>query len=259
MIYAGLVLLAVGLADLVRRFVPARARWVTLGAGGVAIILFGALAAAPIAAVLAVAIAAAWVWVFPSGRDPRLSFWPAVALGLFAIAAVMAAPARAAAGIFGDRAALGPIGDVPFDLLVLGAGVGVVMLETGNEIVRAALSSERLPIDEVPVGEMAVPEASDSSGEPVPAASGAPATFRGGRLIGPLERVLVLMLTLALAYSLLAAMLAAKGIVRFPEISRDRASGARAEYFLVGSLVSWVVALSGAFLLWWAASVTGLR
>ena len=77
--------------------------------------------------------------------------------------------------------------------------------------------------------------------------------FKGGRLIGPLERTIVMILTLAAAYPLLAAMLAAKGIVRFPEISRDGETGARAEYFLVGSLVSWVIALSAAFLVWWAA------
>ncbi|WP_292791869.1 MULTISPECIES: hypothetical protein [unclassified Microbacterium] len=77
--------------------------------------------------------------------------------------------------------------------------------------------------------------------------------FKGGRLIGPLERVLVMILTLAAAYPVLAAMLAAKGIVRFPEISRDGETGARAEYFLVGSLVSWVIGLGAAFLVWWAA------
>ena len=79
------------------------------------------------------------------------------------------------------------------------------------------------------------------------------AGFQGGRLIGPLERILVMILTLAAAYPILAAMLAAKGIVRFPEISRDGETGARAEYFLVGSLVSWVIGLGAAFLVWWAA------
>ncbi|WP_431071824.1 hypothetical protein [Microbacterium phyllosphaerae] len=79
------------------------------------------------------------------------------------------------------------------------------------------------------------------------------AGFKGGRLIGPLERILVMILTLAAAYPILAAMLAAKGIVRFPEISRDGETGARAEYFLVGSLVSWVIGLGAAFLVWWAA------
>ncbi len=76
--------------------------------------------------------------------------------------------------------------------------------------------------------------------------------LKGGRLIGPLERLLVLSLTLAGMYPLVAAILAAKGIVRFPEISRDSAAGNSAEYFLIGSLVSWVLALAGAFLVWWA-------
>ena len=62
----------------------------------------------------------------------------------------------------------------------------------------------------------------------------------------------MLALTLAGMYPLVAAILAAKGIVRFPEISRDSAAGNRAEYFLIGSLVSWVLALAGAFLVWWA-------
>ncbi|WP_353116287.1 hypothetical protein [Microbacterium sp.] len=82
-----------------------------------------------------------------------------------------------------------------------------------------------------------------------------PGGFKGGRLIGPLERLLVFLLTLTTAYPLLAAMLAAKGIVRFPEISKDGVTGSRAEYFLVGSLVSWVMALGGAMLVWWAAHV----
>lgn len=96
------------------------------------------------------------------------------------------------------------------------------------------------------------------SDPPAPSAPEAPAVpggFKGGRLIGPLERLLVFLLTLTTAYPLLAAMLAAKGIVRFPEISKDGVTGSRAEYFLVGSLVSWVMALGGAMLVWWAAHV----
>ncbi|WP_235556755.1 hypothetical protein [Microbacterium sp. GCS4] len=101
--------------------------------------------------------------------------------------------------------------------------------------------------------------AGDPADDPLHLAAGSRAPrdpragFKGGRLIGPLERILVLILTLAAAYPILAAMLAAKGIVRFPEISRDGETGARAEYFLVGSLVSWVIALGAAFLVWWAA------
>ena len=115
------------------------------------------------------------------------------------------------------------------------------------------------PVSESPGAETSAVESSPVETAPGDATSGAAtprdprAGFQGGRLIGPLERILVMILTLAAAYPILAAMLAAKGIVRFPEISRDGETGARAEYFLVGSLVSWVIGLGAAFLVWWAA------
>ena len=50
------------------------------------------------------------------------------------------------------------------------------------------------------------------------------------------------------AYHVVAALMAAKGIVRFPEISADAKrddpvqAGTKAEEFLVGSLASWGLA-----------------
>ena len=117
-------------------------------------------------------------------------------------------------------------------MVVLVVGCLVFLLESGNAVVRIALRAE--------MGG----RAGDTEGETAP-------TLKGGRLIGPLERILVFVLTLSGAYTLLAAVLAAKGIVRFPEISRDRDDGDRAEYFLIGSLVSWVTSLAAAFLVWW--------
>ncbi len=74
--------------------------------------------------------------------------------------------------------------------------------------------------------------------------------LRGGRFIGPLERWLILLLTVTGQPTLIAALVAAKGIGRFPELSADRARGAKAEEFLVGSLVSWGCAgLAGLLLL----------
>jgi hypothetical protein len=66
--------------------------------------------------------------------------------------------------------------------------------------------------------------------------------FRGGRYIGPLERVAIAALLLVPAYPIVAALMAAKGIVRFPEIAADGSTGSRAEVFLVGSLLSWAMA-----------------
>ncbi len=86
-------------------------------------------------------------------------------------------------------------------------------------------------------------------------------TLRGGRVIGVVERLLIF--TLALAGQLTAAVVVAtaKGILRFPELqaARERAievvgEGRHAveapsqvdvitEYFLVGSLTSWLLAV----------------
>lgn len=66
--------------------------------------------------------------------------------------------------------------------------------------------------------------------------------FKGGRWIGPLERVLILLLAMGGEGIALAAVIAAKGVIRFPEISKDE-TGTKAEEFLVGSMTSWVPAI----------------
>lgn len=266
MILAANILLAVGVADLLRTHLRRSVQPIAFGVAAVVLLLLGAASESALPALAGIVVAVGWVFALPLRRRPRLGLWPAGILAAIAIAAVVWSPRSPALGVIGDSWILiAPIGPVPFELALLAAGIVVVLLETGNVIVRAALASEnaQLPAElsqtEAPTAEVPSPDATagaaPDTGAPVPAG---PATgFRGGRLIGPLERILVLMLTLVAAYPLLAAMLAAKGIVRFPEISRDRKSGAGAEYFLVGSLVSWVTALGGAFLLWWAAS-TGM-
>ncbi|MFJ4167658.1 hypothetical protein ACIPY5_19060 [Microbacterium sp. NPDC089698] len=276
MILAGLILLSVGLADVLRRFLRGRALWAGIAVAGVLVLVLAALGGAYLHAVAGLVVAALWVWLLPLDGRPRLSFWPAVLLAVLVVALVALMPARVMTGLFAGRWLATPFGPIGFDLLVLGLGVFAVLLETGNVIVRAALLGERAEIPEdvapereaagagagaggavvtglVPVPPGAVDPGTPTAPEPTPPMPAADHGFRGGRLIGPLERVLVLLLTLFAAYPLLAAMLAAKGIVRFPEISRDGVNGGRAEYFLVGSLVSWVVALGGALLLWWAA------
>jgi hypothetical protein len=79
--------------------------------------------------------------------------------------------------------------------------------------------------------------------------------LRGGRYIGVLERWLILGFALAGQPTAAALVVSAKGIVRFPELSATRGerasdddAGPRAidhvtEYFLLGSMSSWVVAL----------------
>ena len=70
-------------------------------------------------------------------------------------------------------------------------------------------------------------------------------TMRGGRWIGSLERILILLLASVEAPAAIAAIVAAKGVIRFPEISQDKA-GQKAEEFLIGSFASWILAVLGA-------------
>ncbi|WP_311245776.1 hypothetical protein [Microbacterium sp. WCS2018Hpa-23] len=284
MIVAGFLLLAVGAADLVRQFAPRR--WIGYLAVAVILLLLGSVSDALLPMLAGLVVGALWVWCMPSERPAPLGFWPAVLLGVLSIGAVVWLGARADAGLIGSVWTLrSPFGDVPFDLAILTLGAAVFLLESSNLVVRAALDGEHtwrpaelrlvasdtaVSIPAVADGVAAEPGHDAAAAEsPVEGAnaesvsvegmtadtpvSDPRAGFKGGRLIGPLERILVMILTLAAAYPILAAMLAAKGIVRFPEISRDGETGARAEYFLVGSLVSWVIGLGAAFLVWWAA------
>lgn len=272
MIFAGFVLLAIGAADLVRQFAPRR--WLGYVVAAAVIVLLGIGGDALLWAVLGLVAGALWVWSMPDEGPTRAGFWPAVAVAALSVVAVAWVGARPETGLIGQVWTLrSPFGEVSFDLAVLALGAGVFLLESANLVVRAALDGEHTwrPVDPAaparPVArepatvEPATVEPAtveSSAAEPAAVEAVLPAAdprngFKGGRLIGPLERVLVMLLTLAAAYPVLAAMLAAKGIVRFPEISRDGETGARAEYFLVGSLVSWVVGLGAAFLVWWAA------
>jgi hypothetical protein len=83
------------------------------------------------------------------------------------------------------------------------------------------------------------------------------ATLKGGRFIGPLERVLIFGLALAGQPTAAALIISAKSIIRFPELqskSKEGQVGKSAvplideltEYFLLGSLLSWALALLAA-------------
>ena len=81
-------------------------------------------------------------------------------------------------------------------------------------------------------------------------------TLRGGRVLGPMERLLVLGFGVGGSLTGAAIVVAAKSLLRFPELRVPRAGdpgygGASdiTEYFLVGSFASWLVALSSVALL----------
>ena len=51
-------------------------------------------------------------------------------------------------------------------------------------------------------------------------------------------------------FTVIAAVIAAKGVVRFPEIAGDKGEGSKAEEFLVGTLTSCALAAAGGLYLY---------
>ncbi len=115
----------------------------------------------------------------------------------------------------------------------------LVNLSTANVLVRLVLVS---------VGAMRPTHPSGDGGEPQPSDQ-----LRGGRLLGPMERLLILGLGLSGQLTAAGLVIAAKGLIRFPELQSKRDDRITVEgvgidevteYFLVGSFVSWLIALA---------------
>lgn len=82
-------------------------------------------------------------------------------------------------------------------------------------------------------------------------------TLKGGRILGPMERLFILGLGLAGSLGAAAVVVAAKALLRYPELQRSEREDAAtevSEYFLIGSFASWLFALGGV-----AAVALGLR
>jgi hypothetical protein len=235
------LLIAVGCADIVRRLTGRT--W--------AAALIGVLVALSTAALcglwhlgdlLLVGIAAVSVvvWEVACAHAERVGGRRQVApLVLFAgvLAVLMllsglASPVGGAVRAWSKWTTLPGLDDVDPGRLVMVVGVVLLQLATGNQLVRLLLGS----VGAVkPAGQ---PQASDR--------------LKGGRLLGPMERLLILGLSLAGQLTAATAVVAAKSIIRFPEINAQkvRDNGGIGiddvtEYFLVGSFASWIVALVG--------------
>ncbi len=160
------------------------------------------------------------VWLDAAEHRSRAG---SVLLAVTGLALVVASPAlqpddAPLAGWYDDLPVPGLAG-VPLDRAALAIGVLLFLSTATNVVVRQAL---------VATG---------------PQVLAAEHTVKGGRLLGPLERWLVFGFAVSGNLGAIAVVVAAKGILRFPEISQDRADGMRAEYVLVGSFVSWSLAL----------------
>lgn len=165
-------------------------------------------------------------------RDGRRGRSRAVALTAFAASVLwlLAAGGRVLAGDgllqrWYDRLDVPGLAAVPLPHFLLGVGLVLVQLATANVLVRMVLDGVGSPAD---------------SNEQ---------TLKGGRLLGPMERVFILALGMAGHVTAASVVIAAKGLLRYPELqansSRGPSGGELSEYFLVGSFLSWLIAMAG--------------
>jgi hypothetical protein len=280
---AGVLLTLVGLADVVRartgtdaapRRVLTTTVIVLLWVAVTAVALLG-LGLAVWSVLVTVVLAALWVATTlpvrsgsaPGGHDRALPWlrrsgsWPAVLLAVAVAALLLWAPVPDASGFVVDwHRDAGPafVGAVPLAALVAGIGSALFLVDSANVVVAQALPAGLSP-DAQRTAAAAAAEtdrpkrfrrrrtarASDDDDRP----GDGTVTLKGGRMIGPIERLLLAGFSLAGAFPVVAALIAAKGIVRFPEIRRET-TGYQAEYFLIGSLVSWAMAFAAAAMCW---------
>lgn len=252
LVLVGLWLAALGVGDLLRAshdVVTWRRLGVCLGAAG-SVLLVGLVLLAPglgrglLLLVLLGALVAAWLVTSTLALDLRRSprerdlarggAFAALAAGMLgSILGVQAIEATLVWPDFVDRtiASRWPASD-----LLVAIGVVMAQLVTANIVVRLLLD-----------------------------AVGVPATtnekqLKGGRVLGPMERIFIVGLGALGELTAAAIVVAAKGLLRFPELQRAQQQQTLptdgpsdvTEYFLIGSFASWLLALGGAALIYLA-------
>lgn len=191
-------------------------------------------------AVLTAAAVVGWVVLSAEERVRRHGAGPPLAVLLGSAAALLllsgwAGPTAGAVARWLAWAPLPALQALSPDRVLLLLALLLLQLATGNVVVRLVL---------IQVG--ALPR----EGVPQPAER-----LRGGRVLGPMERLIILGLGLAGEVTAASLVIAAKGLIRWPELHlsatdmRDVEPASVGvdqvtEYFLVGSMVSWLVALS---------------
>jgi hypothetical protein len=192
-----------------------------------------------VALVVVAGVVVAWGVTVRQGFGRNRASVPLALIAVSFVAAVVMAPAAGAAGGWLEdwlrSDPLPVLEGLDADRVLMLVGAFLVQLSTGNVLVRLVLAA---------------------TGTVNPAKAGGvddPQTqLKGGRLLGPMERVFILGLGLAGQLTAASIVIAAKGLLRFPEL-QSRPDQERihrlTEYFLVGSFVSWLVPLGALVLL----------
>jgi len=242
MSWIAVLLIGIAVADLAHSIRPVGILNECVGAGTA--VWVGLLAGlSDLRDVLALAVIAGIVvlWgqtVARAFAGPR-PWMPLLVLGVALAVGVLTTPwADPAGGLLGkwlDSARVPILQGLSPDLALVLLGAFLVQLSTGNVIVRLVLTA---------------------TGTTNPADHDTPADpeqqLKGGRLLGPMERVFIVGLGLAGQLTAASIVVAAKGLLRWPELHSkpdQQRIHQLTEYFLVGSFVSWLVALSSLLLL----------
>lgn len=235
MILVALGLLGFGVVDLVR-WSSNDKQWLR----AVVAALAGTATVAAVAALsgmdslgvsLAIAISFVILWLWsalpPKGLKPELT----LAL-LTSVIVALVALSGSAGGIGGDVATwysklgFGFVHQASVDQFVLGVGATLFLLGTANRIVQLVLGA-------------AGPSLLDGEG-----------TLHGGRLLGPMERLIVAAAVLSGNVAAAGFVIAAKGLLRFREIGEAESNVDEiTEYFLIGTFTSIVLAAAMAILI----------
>lgn len=258
MTWLALLLLGVSLADLVAAARPRLPAWVAPALGSVVVAGVALLSFTDDGNIWAVGfiVAALVLWrvMLARGETDATSARRALA-ALVLPAGVLLALSGWASPVHGPLATWLQWIDLPFlrgfspDRTLLLVALALANTTTANHVVRLVLVSiharppRRASGASVPTGA--------TTGEP-----GAPASekLRGGRLLGPMERLMILGLGAAGYVAAAGLVVAAKGLLRFPELQAAARNDAThvdevTEYFLVGTFTSLLVALASVVLL----------
>jgi hypothetical protein len=192
-----------------------------------------------LALVVIAAVVVAWGLTVRQGFGRNQAALPLTLLGVALAVAVLVAPAAGTAGgllaDWLDHDPLPVLRGLDADRVLLLVGAFGVQLSTGNVLVRLVLAATGT-VNPTKVGGL------DDPGT----------QLKGGRLLGPMERVFILGLGLAGHLTAASIVIAAKGLLRFPEL-QSKLEQTRihrlTEYFLVGSFVSWLLPLGSLVLL----------
>lgn len=246
MTWLALFLLGCAVVDLVAR--PGRLRLIAEICGAGAAIAVGLLAGptglGSVAALLVIAVLVVlWSRTVARALEGGPAWLPlaliGASVGLGLVTSGLAGPVAGPLAAWWEGLAwpLAQATDPSRALLVL--ALLLAQLSTGNVVVRLVLAV---------TGTVNPIRSSTSPGDPADPSL----ELKGGRLLGPMERLLILGLGLAGNLTAASIVVAAKGLLRFPELSsrKEQEQVHRlTEYFLVGSFVSWLLALGSLALL----------